>query len=48
MIYLFFLSSFNKRIEDFKGDLKAYNDYLEDVEEMSKFFNFLFEVSDHL
>lgn len=29
--------SFNKRLEDFKGDLRAYNDYLEEVEELSTY-----------
>lgn len=28
---------FNKRQEDFGGDLRAFNDYLEEVEEMSEF-----------
>lgn len=26
---------YNKRMEDFKGNLRAYNDYLEEVEEIS-------------
>lgn len=32
------LSRFNKREEDFPS-LKEYNDYLEEVEDMSKFFS---------
>ena len=31
----FELFSFNKRLEDFGGNLRAYNDYLEEVEELS-------------
>lgn len=30
------IPSHNKRLEDFKGDLRAYNDYLEEVEEICK------------
>ncbi|KAJ3207581.1 TFIIH/NER complex subunit [Dinochytrium kinnereticum] len=32
--HIFAQNSFNKRIEDFNGDLRKYNDYLEEVEEI--------------
>ncbi|EGF78168.1 hypothetical protein BATDEDRAFT_13326 [Batrachochytrium dendrobatidis JAM81] len=30
---------FNKRLEDFAGNLRLYNDYLEEVEEICRLFN---------
>ena len=33
------IASFNKRVDDFNGDLRAFNDYLEEVEEISKLGN---------
>lgn len=30
------MDSFNKRLEDFQGNLRQYNDYLEEVEEIGK------------
>jgi CDK-activating kinase assembly factor MAT1 len=36
--------SFNKRIEDFSGDLRKFNDYLEEVETIM--FNLIYDLDD--
>jgi CDK-activating kinase assembly factor MAT1 len=38
----FALCSFNKRIEDFSGDLRKFNDYLEEVETIM--FNLIYDL----